>query len=126
MVAARIVLVSEIALVVAGIAWMLLTVRRSVRVSGVRRTRHELLQPTRELLTAAALSLAAGWSVSRHEVPNLLTLAILGVLLPATAGMGLALLVRQEGALTGNVRGWLVLAVPVVGGGAAGLAPHMF
>jgi hypothetical protein len=72
------------------------------------------------------LSLAAGWAISRHEVPNLLSLAILGVLLPATAGMGPALLVRQEGALFQSVRGRLVLAVPVIGGGAAGLVPHMF
>jgi hypothetical protein len=46
--ATQIVLISEIALVVAGVAWMLLTVRRSVRISGVRRTRYELLQPTKE------------------------------------------------------------------------------
>ncbi|WP_172386272.1 hypothetical protein [Streptomyces sp. MNP-20] len=126
MLAARIVLISEIALVVAGVAWMLISVRHSARISGARRARHELLKPTAELLTAAALSLGAGWAVNRHEVPSLLSLAILGVLLPATAGMALALLLRQEGRPTRSIRGWLVLAVPVLGGGTAGLMPAMF
>ncbi|MGW2226863.1 hypothetical protein [Streptomyces formicae] len=126
MLTARMVLIGEIALVVSGVVWMLISVRRSARISGARRARHELLKPTAELLTAAALSLGAGWAISRHEVPSFASLAILGVLLPATAGMALALLIRQEGPPTRSVRGWLVLAVPIIGGGTAGIVPSMF
>lgn len=126
MVAAQVVLISEVVLVVAGVAWMLISVRYRARIAGARRARHELLKPTTELLTAAALSLGAGWAINRHDVPNLATLAILGVLLPATAGMALALLIRQEGLPTRSIRGWLVLAVPILGGGTAGLMPAMF
>ena len=77
-------------------------------------------------MAAAALSLGAGWAISRHPVPDLLVLAMLGVALPATAGMALALMIRQEGSPMRGGRGWLVVAVPVIGGGTAGLVPHMF
>ncbi|MFF7994161.1 hypothetical protein ACFZDG_30805 [Kitasatospora xanthocidica] len=122
----RLVLGAEIALVVAGVAWMLLGVRHRATIAGARRTRHELLAPTREMLTAAALGLGVGWAITRHEVPDLLSLAMLGVLLPATAGMALALMLKQEGPPTRSIRGWLVLVVPVIGGGTAGLMPSMF
>lgn len=126
MLAANIVLASEILLVVMGIVWMLATVRNRAQIAGVTRPRYGLLQPTGELITAAALSLGAGWAISRHPVPDLLVLALLGVALPATAGMALALMIRQEGSPMRGGRGWLVLAVPVIGGGTAGLVPHMF
>ncbi|MEV5977508.1 hypothetical protein [Streptomyces sp. NPDC052114] len=126
MLVARIVLIGETVLVVAGVAWMLISVRHRVRIAGERRARHELLKPTTELLTAAALSLGAGWAIRRHEVPSLASLAILGVVLPATAGMALSLLVRQEERPTRGIRGWLVLTVPIIGGGTAGLMPGMF
>ncbi|WP_224274632.1 hypothetical protein [Streptomyces sp. LS1784] len=123
---AQLVLGAETALVIVGVAWMLLGIRHRARIAGASRARHELLTPTRDLLTAAALSLGAGWAITRHEVPNLLTLVLLGVLLPATAGMALALILRQEGSPVKSLRGWFVLAVPVIGGGTAGLAPYMF
>ncbi|MEU6974219.1 hypothetical protein ACIQWA_22225 [Kitasatospora sp. NPDC098652] len=124
--ATQLVLGAEITLVVAGVTWMLLGVRHRATIAGARRARHELLAPTREMLTAAALSLGVGWAITRHEVPDLLSLAMLGVLLPATAGMALALILKQEGEPTRSVRGWLVLLVPVIGGGTAGLMPSMF
>jgi len=123
--AASTVLACETLLVVAGIIWMLAVVRTGARVAGADRPRLGLIQPTEEMITAAALSLGAGWAITRHSVPNLLVLAILGIVLPAMAGMALALMVRQEESPTRSVRGWLVLLVPVIGGGTAGLAPHM-
>ncbi|MFF8015867.1 hypothetical protein [Streptomyces sp. NPDC007929] len=60
------------------------------------------------------------------EVPNLLVLAILGIALPAMAGMALALIIRQEESPLRSARGWPVLLVPVIGGATAGLAPHLF
>ncbi|WP_344016554.1 hypothetical protein [Streptomyces thermospinosisporus] len=61
----------------------------------------------------------------RQPVSDLLTLALLGVLLPAMAGMALALLVRLEERPGHGERGWMVLLVPVIGGGTAGLAPQL-
>ncbi|MFD5913468.1 hypothetical protein ACFWHL_32610 [Streptomyces massasporeus] len=126
MLAANIVFACETLLVVAGIIWMLAVVRTRARVAGADRPRLGLIQPTGELFTAAALSLGAGWAVTRHEVPNLLVLAILGIALPAMAGMALALIIRQEESPLRSARGWPVLLVPVVGGATAGLAPHLF
>ncbi|GAA2219563.1 MULTISPECIES: hypothetical protein [Streptomyces] len=126
MLAANIVLACETLLVVAGIIWMLAVVRTGARVAGADRPRLGLIQPTGELITAAALSLGAGWAVTRHAVPNLLALAVLGVALPAMAGMALALLIRQEESPLRSARGLPVLLVPVVGGATAGLAPHLF
>ncbi|MEU6473439.1 hypothetical protein ACFXJM_25680 [Streptomyces massasporeus] len=126
MLAANIVFACETLLVVAGIIWMLAVVRTRARVAGADRPRLGLIQPTGELITAAALSLGAGWAVTRHEVPNLLVLAILGIALPAMAGMALALIIRQEESPLRSARGWPVLLVPVVGGATAGLAPHLF
>ncbi|MFD8235193.1 hypothetical protein ACFV20_25355 [Streptomyces sp. NPDC059696] len=126
MLAANIVLACETLLVVTGIIWMLAVVRTGARVAGAERPRLGLIQPTGELITAAALSLGAGWAVTRHEVPNLLVLAILGIALPAMAGMALALIIRQEESPLRSARGWPVLLVPVVGGATAGLAPHLF
>ncbi|MFF7735529.1 hypothetical protein [Streptomyces sp. NPDC007984] len=105
---------------------MLAVVRTRTRVAGADRPRLGLIQPTRELITAAALSLGAGWAITRHEVPNLLVLAILGIALPAMAGMALALIIRQEESPLRSARGWPVLLVPVIGGATAGLAPHLF
>ncbi|WP_435210765.1 hypothetical protein [Streptomyces sp. bgisy034] len=110
----------------AGIFWMLAVVRTNARVAGADRPRLGLIQPTGELITAAALSLGAGWAITRHSVPNLLVLAILGIALPAMAGMALALMIRQEESPMRGVRGWLVVLVPVVGGATAGLAPQLF
>ncbi|MFD8222797.1 hypothetical protein ACFV16_01285 [Streptomyces massasporeus] len=90
--------------------------RTRARVAGADRPRLGLIQPTGELITAAALSLGAGWAVTRHEVPNLLMLAVLGIALPAMAGMALALIIRQEESPLRSARGWPVLLVPVVGG----------
>ncbi|MFH9891473.1 hypothetical protein ACH4OQ_22245 [Streptomyces luteogriseus] len=87
--AANIVFACETLLVVTGIIWMLAVVRTRARVAGADRPRLGLIQPTGELITAAALSLGAGWAVTRHEVPNLLVLANLGIALPAMAA-GLA------------------------------------
>ncbi|MFD9982383.1 hypothetical protein ACFWZJ_18630 [Streptomyces massasporeus] len=126
MLAANIVFACETLLVVAGIIWMLAVVRTRARVAGADRPRLGLIQPTGELISAAALSLGAGWAVTRHEVPNLLVLAILGIALPAMAGMALALIIRQEESPLRSARGWPVLLVPVVGGATAGLAPHLF
>ncbi|KOX00743.1 hypothetical protein ADK65_14095 [Streptomyces sp. NRRL B-1140] len=126
MLAANIVFACETLLVVTGIIWMLTVVRTRARVAGAERPRLGLIQPTGELLTAAALSLGAGWVVTRHEVSNLLVLAILGIALPAMAGMALALIIRQEESPLRSARGWPVLLVPVVGGATAGLAPHLF
>ncbi|MEU1001344.1 MULTISPECIES: hypothetical protein [Streptomyces] len=126
MLAANIVFACETLLVVTGIVWMLTVVRTRARVAGADRPRLGLIQPTGELITAAALSLGAGWAVTRHEVPNLLVLAILGIVLPAMAGMALALIIRQEESPLRSARGWPVLLVPVVGGATAGLAPHLF
>ncbi|MEU1316292.1 hypothetical protein [Streptomyces tibetensis] len=126
MLAANIVFACETLLVVTGIVWMLTVVRTRARVAGADRPRLGLIQPTGELITAAALSLGAGWAVTRHEVPNLLVLAILGIALPAMAGMALALIIRQEESPLRSARGWPVLLVPVVGGATAGLAPHLF
>ncbi|MGN5378868.1 hypothetical protein ACQ4WX_20140 [Streptomyces lasalocidi] len=56
----------------------------------------------------------------------MLVLAVLGIALPAMAGMALALLTRQEESPMRSARGWLVLLVPVIGGGTAGLAPQLF
>ncbi|MFE0254369.1 hypothetical protein [Streptomyces sp. NPDC059010] len=126
MLAANIVFACETLLVVAGIIWMLAVVRSKARVAGADRPRLGLIQPTGELITAAALSLGAGWAITRHSVPNLLVLAILGIALPAMAGMALALMIRQEESPMRSVRGWLVLLVPVVGGATAGLAPQLF
>ncbi|MFB7911265.1 hypothetical protein ACFC1T_33005 [Kitasatospora sp. NPDC056076] len=123
---AQIVLVAETALVLVGAGWMLLAVRHRTRMAGATRARHELLAPTRELLSAAALDLGAGWAVTRHEVPDLLSLAMLGVLLPATAGMAVALMVGQRGVPTRSTRGWLVLTVPLLGGATAGMYPSLF
>ncbi|MEV0239413.1 hypothetical protein AB0I06_05665 [Streptomyces sp. NPDC050674] len=126
MLAANIVFACETLLVVTGIVWMLAVVRTGARVAGAERPRLGLIQPTGELLTAAALSLGAGWAVTRHAVPNLLALAVLGIALPAMAGMALALIIRQEESPLRSARGWPVLLVPVVGGATAGLAPHLF
>ncbi|MFJ4538735.1 hypothetical protein ACIP39_22665 [Streptomyces tibetensis] len=126
MLAANIVLACETLLVVTGIIWMLAVVRSGARVAGAERPRLGLIQPTGELITAAALSLGAGWAVTRHAVPNLLALAVLGIALPAMAGMALALIIRQEESPLRSARGWPVLLVPVVGGATAGLAPHLF
>ncbi|MFF7767371.1 hypothetical protein ACIPIU_10090 [Streptomyces massasporeus] len=126
MLAANVVFACETLLVVAGIIWMLAVVRTRARVAGADRPRLGLIQPTGELITAAALSLGAGWAVTRHEVPNLLVLAILGIALPAMAGMALALIIRQEESPLRSARGWPVLLVPVIGGATAGLAPHLF
>ncbi|MFG2275499.1 hypothetical protein ACGFNY_37750 [Streptomyces chartreusis] len=126
MLAANIVFACETLLVVAGIFWMLAVVRTNARVAGADRPRLGFIQPTGELITAAALSLGAGWAVTRHSVPNLLVLAILGVALPAMAGMALALMIRQEDSPMRSARGWLVMLVPVVGGATAGLAPQLF
>jgi hypothetical protein len=126
MLAANIVFACETLLVVTGIIWMLAVVRTKARVAGAERPRLGLIQPTGELITAAALSLGTGWAVTRHEVPNLLVLAILGIVLPAMAGMALALIIRQEESPLRSARGWPVLLVPVVGGATAGLAPHLF
>ncbi|MEU7721661.1 hypothetical protein [Streptomyces tibetensis] len=126
MLAANIVFACETLLVVTGIIWMLVVVRTRARVAGAERPRLGLIQPTGELITAAALSLGAGWAVTRHEVPNLLVLAILGIALPAMAGMALALITRQEESPLRSARGWPVLLVPVIGGATAGLAPHLF
>ncbi|MFB6847892.1 hypothetical protein ACFCXS_23955 [Streptomyces sp. NPDC056373] len=124
--AANVVFACETLLVVTGIIWMLTVVRTRARVAGADRPRLGLIQPTGELLTAAALSLGAGWAVTRHEVPNLLVLAVLGIVLPAMAGMALALIIRQEESPLRSARGWPVLLVPVIGGATAGLAPHLF
>ncbi|MEU0214486.1 hypothetical protein ABZ281_04945 [Streptomyces sp. NPDC006265] len=126
MLAANIVFACETLLVVAGIIWMLAVVRTRAMVAGADRPRLGLIQPTGELITAASLSLGAGWAVTRHEVPNLLVLAILGIALPAMAGMALALIIRQEESPLRSARGWPVLLVPVIGGATAGLAPHLF
>ncbi|MCP9213311.1 hypothetical protein [Streptomyces cucumeris] len=127
MLVARIVFAAETLLVVAGLLWMAATVRTRTKVAGADRERFGQLQPTRQMLTAAGLSVASGWAISRHPVPDLLLLGLLGVVLPATAGMALALMIRQEEKPAGRgVRGWLVLAVPVLGGTAAGLVPNMF
>jgi hypothetical protein len=56
----------------------------------------------------------------------LLSLALLGIVLPAMAGMALALIVRQEEPPLRSLRGWLILLVPLIGGGTAGLAPQLF
>ncbi|MEW2608747.1 hypothetical protein AB0937_00750 [Streptomyces sp. NPDC047880] len=124
--AAQIVFACETLLVVTGIIWMLAVVRTGARVAGAERPRLGLMQPTRELLTAAALSLGAGWAVTRHSVPDLLALALFGIVMPAMAGMGLALIIRQEESPLRSARGLPVLLVPVVGGATAGLAPHLF
>ncbi|MFF7993413.1 hypothetical protein ACFZDG_26905 [Kitasatospora xanthocidica] len=128
MIAANIVVASEALLVVAGIIWMLFTVqsRTKNRIAGAVRPRYGLLQPTGELLTSAALSLGGGWAFSRHPVPNLLTLALLGVVLPAVGGMALAMMIRQEESPMRGGRGWLVLAVTILGGATAGFAPEVF
>lgn len=126
MLMANIVFACETLLVVAGIIWMLAFVRTGARVAGADRPRLGLIQPTGELITAAALSLGAGWAIARHSVPNLLVLAVLGIALPAMAGMALALLTRQEESPMRSARGWLVLLVPAIGGGTAGLAPQLF
>ncbi|MBT2417015.1 hypothetical protein J7F01_00025 [Streptomyces sp. ISL-22] len=126
MLAANIVLACETLLVVAGVIWMLAVARTWKRVAGADGPRLGLIQPTGELITAAALSLGAGWAITRHSVPNLLVLALLGIALPARAGMALALMIRQEESPMRSARGWLVLLVPVIGGGTAGLAPHLF
>ena len=64
MLAANIVFACETLLVVAGIIWMLAVVRTRARVAGADRPRLGLIQPTGELITAAALSLGAGWAVT--------------------------------------------------------------
>ncbi|MFJ2774685.1 hypothetical protein [Streptomyces sp. NPDC087300] len=126
MLAVQIVLIVELALVISGVAWMLIGIRSGVRIAGARRVRHQLLEPTTRLLAVATLSLGVGWVISRQGVSSLASLGILGVLLPATAGMALALLLRQEELPTRGIRAWLVLAVPIIGGGTAGLWPGMF
>ncbi|MEV0322675.1 hypothetical protein ACIBKX_33475 [Streptomyces sp. NPDC050658] len=122
--AVDIVLACETLLVVTGIIWMTAVVRTRARVAGVDRPRFGLLRPTGGLMTTAALAVCGGWVVNQHPVPNLLLLAVLGVRLPAVAGMALALIIRQEEPPTVGVRGWLVYLVPVVGGGMAGFAPQ--
>ncbi|MEU5773877.1 hypothetical protein ABZ819_11375 [Streptomyces venezuelae] len=119
-------MIAEISLVMVGLVWMLVGIRSGVRIAGARRVRHQLLEPTARLLAVAALSLGFGWAISRQGVSSFASLAILGVLLPATAGMALALLIRQEELPTRGIRAWLILAVPVIGGGTAGLWPGMF
>ncbi|WP_158844759.1 hypothetical protein [Streptomyces sp. NRRL WC-3742] len=84
------------------------------------------MQPTGELLASAALSLGIGWAFSRHPVPDLLSLAVLGVWLPAVAGKALAWMIRQEESPLRGGRGWLVTAVAVIGGATAGFAPEVF
>jgi hypothetical protein len=122
----QIVLPCEILLVAAGIIWMFTVVRTGARVAGAHRPRYGLIQPTGELVTVAALGLAGGWSITRRPVPDLLSLALLGIVLPAMAGMALALIVRQEEPPLRSLRGWLILLVPLIGGGTAGLAPQLF
>jgi hypothetical protein len=121
----NVILAMEMVLVIAGVAWLLVSSSPSRRkASAAPHPRYGVLLPAVELVSIAAIGLGIGQAITHQPIPDLLTLALLGIGLPAISGMSVAMIMRQETSPLRGVRGWFVLATTIIGSLVLGLFPN--